>query len=151
MRPFFSNMTLGILAVILAAGILLISASFVMYGAATGLESVFVAQPWLAWVITGGVFLLGAILFLTAHFSKTKKVTSDFSKISGTLIQKILETTDGIDIKEWTRKHPYQSTGAAAAAGFIAAGKEASDITDIVKEVILPVLLEYLQSKQELD
>ena len=61
-----------------------------------------------------------------------------------------MNVIDGVDIREWTRKYPYQSTGAAAAAGFIAARKETSDITDILK-VILPVLallVEDLQSNK---
>ncbi len=124
MRSFFSNLTLGILAVIVTAGILLISISFLMYGAAAGLGIVFVAQPWLGWVITGGVFLLGPIIFLKIHFSKTKKIPFDFSEIDVNLIGKIIDAT---------RKHPYQATGAAAAAGFFAAGKETSDITDVLK------------------
>ncbi len=144
MRSFFSNMRLGILAVILAAGILLISVSFLMYGAATALGTVFVAQPWLGWVITGGVFLLGPIIFFKIHFSKIKKSPSDFSDLSNkseVLIHTIIDAT---------QKYPYQSTGAAAAMGFIAAGKETSPITDILKDVLLPLLVEHLQPKQKL-
>lgn len=149
MRSFFSNITLGILAVILAAGILLISVSFLMYGIVSGLETVFVVRPWLAWVITGGVFLLSTLLFFKIHFSKTKKIPSNLSNIPQSFLQKIIDATQGVDIREWTRKHPYESTGAAAAAGFIVAGKDLSELTDILKEVLLPVLLESIQSKQK--
>lgn len=135
MRLLLSNMVLRILAVVLTAGVFFISISFLMYGAATGLETVFVAQPWLGWVITGGVFILGMILFLKIHFSKTKNPSSDFLKISN-------------DVMEWVQKYPYQSTGAAAAAGFIVAGKETADILYILKEVVLPLLAEQ-QSKQK--
>ena len=139
-------MSLGIVASIFAAGIFLISVSFLMYGAAVGLGTVFVAQPWLGWILIGGFFLLGSLLFFKIYFSKKKKAPSDISKMSGALIQKLIDATD---LKEWIRKHPYQSTGAAAAAGFIAAGKEKSEITDILKEVLLPLLVEYLQSEQK--
>lgn len=137
MRSLLSNMTLRILAVIMTAGVLLLAISFLMYGAATGLKTVFVAQPWLGWMITGGVTLVGSVTFLKYSISKAKKPPSDFSRMSETLLQKIIATIDGVDIMEWTRNHPYQSTGAAAAAGFIAAGKETSVITDILKEVLL--------------
>jgi hypothetical protein len=148
MHAFFSKMTVGILAIVLAAGIFLISLAFLMYGAATGLETVFVKQPWLSWVVTGGCFLLGPVLFFTVRFSKGKQVPSELPALSATLMQKILDATDGIDIREWTRKHPYQSTGAAAAAGFVVAGKGTSDLTHIVREVLLPLLVVHLQSKQ---
>lgn len=144
MRTFFVNRALGILAVVLAAGILLIAVSFLMFGVATGLGTAFVSAPWLGWVITGCVFLLGPLFYLKVHFSKTKKAPSDLSKVSETL-QKIIEVAHGIDIREWTRNHPYQSTGAAAAAGFIAGGKEPSDIADILK-IVLPLVIEHLQA-----
>ncbi|MDO8528061.1 MAG: hypothetical protein Q7T03_10305 [Deltaproteobacteria bacterium] len=133
-------MSLGILAVAVAAGILLISVFFLMYGAATGLGTVFVDKPWLGWVITGGVFLSGPILFFTIHFSKPKKKPADFSKTSEALLQQILDAT---------RKHPLQSTGAAAAAGFMVGGKEPSEITHALKEALIPILVEYIQSRQK--
>ncbi|MDO8462291.1 MAG: hypothetical protein Q7S98_05470 [Deltaproteobacteria bacterium] len=149
MRSLLSKMSFGILAVILTAGVLLISASFLMYGVATGLEALFVSQPWLGWVITGGVFFLGPALFLKGYFFKVKKIQSDFSKMRATLIRKIIDAIDSINIREWTRKHPYQSTGTAAAVGFIAASKDPSDVVDTLKEVLLPILLEHLQSDQK--
>lgn len=130
MRHFLSKMTLGILAVVLTAGIFLISVSFLMYGAAIGLETVFVANPWLGWIIIGGVFILGPLLFFTFYFSKTK-----------------MDEAQEMAILEWVRKYPYQATGAAAAVGFIVASKEMPDITHILKGALLPFLVEHLQSK----
>jgi membrane protein implicated in regulation of membrane protease activity len=148
-RNFFSNISLGILAVILAAGVLLMSIFFLMYGAAIGLATVFVAQPWLGWVLTGIAFLISAIVYLKIHFSKQHKALLESPKQSGTMIQKIIDSMEGIDVKEWTRQHPYQSTGAAAALGFMAAGKETADTQELLNKVILPVLIEYLQVRQK--
>lgn len=134
MRPFISNVTLRILAAILAAGVFFIAVSFLMYGAAIGLETVFVNKPWLGWVITGAFFLLGSTLFFKIYFSKIKKVPFN-----------------GMNITEWARKYPYQSTGVAAVAGFIIAGREMSNIMNIFRTVFLPLLIEHFQTKQELE
>lgn len=148
--------------------ILLIAVSFIMYGVAMTLGRALGGDVWLGFILTGGVVVLGKLVFSKILLVQTRKISvknhikkyeqelkiqrdkfgHDMSANSqfgnGTLQSEgkfliwkaavarsaFLQTKDNlkqeisesIDVKEWTKKYPFYSTGVAAATGFIIAG-----------------------------
>lgn len=144
MKKLSSNITLEIMVVVLTTMIFLLSVFFLMFGIAKGLESLFVDRAWISWLITGGSFILATLLFLKLYVSSPKQSQTKSFLPDEKLIQEIIDT---LDIKSWAKKYPYQTTGAAALAGFIIAGKDVSEFSDTLKKILLPLLLEYLKVK----
>ncbi len=132
MRSFFSNMALRTLVVLLISGVILIASFFIMYGTATGLESVFKDNHGLGWVVTGTAFLLGSMVFLKINFKRSDKLQPDSVKASDEI--DVIKVSDWA--KEMVQKYPIQSTSAALALGFILSGEEKSIFTDILKDLI---------------
>ncbi|GEM_PF-2788509 len=141
MRPLFPQMTQKILAAGAAAGIFLMAIFFLMYGAAVGLGTVFV-QPWIGWVIVGGVVLVSALIFFAIPCQKRPKAPRG-------LLQQILARVDGPALRAWTQRHPYHATGAAAAAGFVATGTDVAELTELLKTALVPLLVEYFQAQSK--
>lgn len=136
MQSLFSQLTRKLLATLVVAGVFLLAVFFLMYGTAMSVSRLFVTQPWLGWIITGGVFFLAAVLFCNINFAK---------KPPPSLLQQIAHHVNSMNFSAWMQQHPYQATSAAAAAGFIAAGQEPADITEFFRAVIVPLLVTQLQ------
>lgn len=86
----------------------LVAISFVMVGIKGGLTKVLGGNEWLSFILTGTVFFLALFFISRASLSKKRK-TSPKLKVEECELQLSL----------WTQKHPFQSTGTAAAVGFV--------------------------------
>ncbi len=96
--------------------IIIISVSFLMFGAANGLSVALALPLWLGALITGSVFLAVTILSLAFISFRAKRRSS---KKKAQLSRKVSELGD---FMWWAKEYPFYSTGAAAAAGFALSG-----------------------------
>lgn len=108
---------------------LIVAVAFLMYGSAMGLANVLGGRLWLGFSITGlAVIILKLIqakrvIYQSKKNSERKHHQRTIAKSSfiqaGNNFKK--EMSQAIDVKEWTRKYPFYSTGIAAATGFVLA------------------------------
>ncbi len=146
-NKFFSALMRRAIILVVTAWVILVAISFVMVGAVTGLTAVFATQPWIGWVVAGSGFLLTAGIFLKLFFGR----------IETKVAQKKNEIKETFDLSAWTRSHPFQATGTAAVAGFIAGEKLVSPetlsaisavasvvVADIMKDILFPIVAEQL-------
>jgi len=140
---------------------LLIAVSFLMYGIAMVVGGALGGELWLGFVITGGSVVLVKLFYSkllslrtreesvenkTNHYDKELMATAAFLETSRNLRQSLSEM---VDVKKWTRKHPFYSMGVSAATGFIIAGSLTSLVTvaeDVLKEAVAPLVKEHLAS-----
>lgn len=98
----------------------LIALSFVMIGIKGGLTKVLGGQEWLSYILTGITFLLALLIVSRASLAKKRKASP-----------KLKVEQCELQLSLWTQKHPFQSTGTAAAVGFIV-GSGLEDISSVL-------------------
>ncbi len=107
---FYSGLAFWCLAVLVAGSIILIAVTFLFYGAANGLGEALGEKVWLGYLVSGGgALLLSAVVIKLNDFQRERKS------------QKLKRLSEEIG-KDWIQEHPWESTGYAALAGFVAAG-----------------------------
>ena len=98
----------------------LIAISFVMIGIKGGLTKVLGGQEWLSYILTGTIFFLALFFISRAGLSKKSKASS-----------KLKVEQCEFQLNLWAQKHPFQSTGTAAAVGFFV-GSGLEDISSVL-------------------
>lgn len=109
------------LAVLLASGLCLTAIVFLFYGVAEGLGQ-WLQRPWLGYLVTGASLLLLLAITVMVVARQRRSESKRLRKEADQATENFKEAMKTLAPLEWTREHPWTSTGAAAAAGFVVAG-----------------------------